>query len=241
MYIKLNFQIFILLAIFLLTSQVEIYAATMLFIGIHELAHILAGIALGYKIRRLKILPFGFNVTFEKYTSKNTFKSKIERIIVAMAGPAINVMIACVWIFIDIGISYVSRETVIYSNLLLAIINLIPISPLDGGRILKELLAIKLDKVKTIKLISKITYVSIIFLTILSSIAILYYQNIGIFLAILFLWIISIKELKANKCKIRIYEIILKDRENRKVKEAKKGAKRGAKRDGANWPVFLLN
>lgn len=43
-------------------------------------------------------------------------------------------------------------QVVIYANLLIALFNLIPIYPMDGGRVLKEVLHIIFGKKKHIKL-----------------------------------------------------------------------------------------
>ena len=94
MRIKINIQIFAASAIFILTKQIEIYVWLMLFALIHELAHMLAGITLKLKPQTLEIQPFGIGIIFESF--ENTEKNKI---IIALAGPAINIIIAIIFYF----------------------------------------------------------------------------------------------------------------------------------------------
>ena len=137
MKIKINIQIFIIIGILILTRQIAIYAWLMLFALIHELAHTLAGIILKLKPKALEIEPFGIGIVFESY--QNTEKNKI---IIALAGPIMNILLAIVFSFIAVG----AKELIVNANLLLAIFNMIPIYPLDGGRIIKSILSIKNGK-----------------------------------------------------------------------------------------------
>ena len=82
----------------------------------------------------------------------------------------------------------------IYSNILILIFNLIPIYPLDGGRIIKGILHIKLGIVKADNLSDKISYITMIIVTVISSVAIYYYKNIAIFMVCIFLWILVLQE-----------------------------------------------
>ena len=82
------------------------------------------------------------------------------------------------------------------------------IIPADGGRILKEILHIFFGKKKAIKYIHKISFVFIILTTVIASFAILYFKNIAILLAILYLWWMYLLEDKQYKVQKNIYEII---------------------------------
>ena len=95
--------------------------------------HIFAGLILKLKPKKLNIMPLGLAVTFESYEYKKMAETK--KILIAMAGPLTNILISTIVTFLHIDEDL--KQTIIYSNMIVAIFNLIPIYPLDGGRILK--------------------------------------------------------------------------------------------------------
>lgn len=203
MRIKINIQIFAIIIILILTKQIEIYAWLMLFALIHEIAHMITGIVLKLRPRMLKIEPFGIGIIFEGF--KNTEKNKI---LIALAGPMTNVLIAVLFSFIKTR----AQTLIINSNILLTIFNLIPIYPLDGGRILKAIIAINSKTGKEDDISNKISNILMILLTAISSILILIYKNIGLLLIIAYLWIIVIKENNRYVLKKRISKLIEKEK-----------------------------
>ena len=80
MSIKINLNIFLLLILFLLTSQLEIYALVMLFALIHELGHLMCGVLLGFEAESLRIMPLGFVVEFK--TNINDYNKVILPVII---------------------------------------------------------------------------------------------------------------------------------------------------------------
>lgn len=211
MKVKLNINIFLFLLLFIITNQIEIYALIMIFALIHELAHLICGIILGFNPDTLRIMAFGFSIEFKTVIddyNKKILKSNIislKKIIVALAGPIINLII------IIFGIMFNIDANIIYANLLIMIFNLIPIYPLDGGRILKNILKILYGNRKANEYINIITNVLVIIFTMLSSILVLIYENVAILAIIVILWGILIRENRKYYTYKKIYKTIDKN------------------------------
>lgn len=219
MQIKVNLKVFLFLIIFVITKQIKIYAVLMLFALIHELGHVLMGIILGFKIESISIIPTGFTVKFKAESENYNVKIKdgnllsIKKILIAIAGPLINFLIVLSTLIYykftkNSIIMHIPIDLVIYSNILIFIFNLIPIYPLDGGRILKEIVHIFKGIFQSYIITNKVSNVIVIILTIVSSIAILIYKNIAILFILIYLWILVIGENKKFNTKIKIWKQI---------------------------------
>lgn len=86
-----------------------------------------------------------------------------------------------------------------YINLCLLLVNLLPIFPLDGGRILKTILIYSTTYKEAMRKIEIISKDTLIVLTFISSILVLYFKNIAFFLIVIYLWYLILKENKKNK------------------------------------------
>lgn len=212
---RIDLKIFIFLIIFYLTKQIQIYTYIMIFAFIHEIGHLVTGLIIGMKPEKLEIMPFGITVSFKIKPQEYNKKIKkgnlleIKKIIVAIAGPLTNFLI--ILIASKIKMEITQYLMVAYTNFLIMIFNLLPIYPLDGGRILKSILHIFFGKRKSEKYINTISKITVCTLTVISSIAILYIQNIAILLIDMYLWYLTIKEdIKYNK-REDIYQKILEN------------------------------
>ncbi len=198
MKIRIDLKIFIFFAIFYFTNQIKIYIIIMFFSFLHELGHIIVGIMLKMKLEKIEILPCGFSSSFKanlrdyKYKIKNANLLILKNLIIAMAGPIVSIIMVIIFTYIDI--QYITKQEAIYSNLLIAIFNLIPLYPLDGGRIIKGILHIEFGREKSESIVSNVSRMAIVILTIISSIAVYCLKNIAIFLICIFLWSLIIKE-----------------------------------------------
>lgn len=222
MSIKLDLKIFLFLFLFLLTSQLEMYLLLMLFAIIHELGHLAAGLILKFKPEEIKLTPVGLQIQFkvsdEEYKLNNVKSYTIKKAIIALAGPLTNfiiatIMIAIAQINIDLQYTYMF-SLIVYSNLLIAMFNLIPIYPMDGGRVVKEILSIIFGKKKAYKITYMISKTVLILLTAAASIAILYIHNIAILIIIAYLWYLEIAEIRKYNRRKNI-EKLLRSLENK--------------------------
>ena len=213
---KIDLKIFLFFLLFYFTKQIELYMLIIIFAIFHELGHLIVGLLLGMKPNKLELKPYGLSLSFkilpEDFNKKirNGNLMEIKKIIVALAGPIINLIL----IIIFIGLEIDNKIICIYSNLVLLLFNLLPIYPLDGGRILKGILHIILGKRKSERYINAISYIMILIITAITSIIILKVKNISIIIILIVLWIMVIKEDTYYKRKEKIYDLIEKSIEN---------------------------
>ena len=218
MQFKVNLKIFLFLILFYITGQLGEYAVILILAFVHELGHLLAGIILGMKPAKLELKPYGISISFK--INPNDYNKKIakgnllelKKAIVACAGPVTNLII--IIITLNLRLNIFTSLLIIYSNILLIIFNLIPMYPLDGGRIVKSLIYLFLGKKKAEKYTNNISFIFLIIVTFMGSVATFYFENMAIFLIIICLWLIYIKEDITYKKKIKIYDLIEKTIEN---------------------------
>lgn len=197
MKIKVDLKIFLIIILYILTKNIKVFAISFIFILLHELGHAITGVILGLKIKKININVFGLSIEFENY-GKERLNNKI---IIDMAGPAINIITFIIAVIFK-------NEEIAYINILLAIINLLPIYPLDGGRIVKNLLLKSHNYKQVVGYTEKFSKDTLIIITAISSIVILYIKNVGIFLVILYLWSIALKEWRKNQIIKRAFQAI---------------------------------
>ena len=214
MQIKINLKIFFFIIIFTITRQIELYGILMMFAFFHELGHLFAGLVLGFKPHSISVNPLGLSINFrikaEDYNKKVKFGNilALKKLFIALAGPVVNFILVILFSVCEINVFNIEQDFLVYANLLIGLFNLIPIYPLDGGRILKNLLHIITGLENTYNYTNLISNISICILTIFSSIIILYLKNISILFIIGYLWHLVINENRLYNQKIRIYKII---------------------------------
>jgi Zn-dependent protease/CBS domain-containing protein len=106
---------------------------------IHELSHSLTAARMGFLVRDIVLLPLGGVSQMERMPERPT-----QEFLMAVAGPLSNVVIAAVLVmaglFLPVDLGSGLRKYLVFTNLGLAIFNLLPAFPMDGGRVLRALL-----------------------------------------------------------------------------------------------------
>ena len=133
---------------------------------------------------------------------------KIKKILVALAGPITNVII--IFLSLKLRINVFEGFMILYANLLLVLFNLLPIYPLDGGRVIKNILHIILGLQNSYKYTNQISKITICLLTGICSIAILYIKNVALLLILGYLWYLVILENRKYNRKMQILNNIQK-------------------------------
>lgn len=121
----------------------------------HEYGHALVARRYGIRTPDITLLPIGGMARLERLPEKPA-----REIAVALAGPAVNVVIWAVLTVItgvqigldplanidDAGSGFIARLAAV--NLFLALFNLLPAFPMDGGRVLRAILSTRLSRVR---------------------------------------------------------------------------------------------
>jgi len=125
---------------------------------LHELGHALVARRSGLVVRSILLLPIGGMTFMEEPGPEQSHPARDIRI--AIAGPLINLVIAGVAAIVILTVAPQVKlwhqplvdagnlpRSLVWSNVFLGAFNLLPAYPMDGGRILRALLAERMDYV----------------------------------------------------------------------------------------------
>lgn len=120
---------------------------------LHELGHSLVAMHYGIKINRILLLPIGGMAEFARMP-----RSPKKELLITLAGPAVNFFIAGGLILFGNTMpeNFLDRTPtlsqilpfLLFINLIMGFFNLIPVFPMDGGRIFRSILAFFLPYLK---------------------------------------------------------------------------------------------
>lgn len=173
---KLQKSVFVLHPLFLVVGVVlclcglgKLFVIYTICALLHEGGHAVVARRLGYKCMRVKLMPYGavLEAESDEFTPR-------DEILISIAGPVVNIVLVfvcvCFW-WVEPGSYYFTCDFVV-ANLSCGIFNLLPIFPLDGGRVVLSMFSVNHDRkfaVKTVKTITIIFAIILFFLFIILS------------------------------------------------------------------------
>jgi len=141
---------------------------------IHELGHVVVSKSFGWRVTEVQILPFGGVAKVEESGNVPAW----EELWVALAGPLQNVWMA---VFAYGMAQFGWQQSAwwlyfMYANLFIGGFNLLPILPLDGGKMLVSLLSYRVSYLNVLRMCA---YISLLFSIVIVCFVLIYYGKYG--------------------------------------------------------------
>ena len=175
---------------------------------LHEYGHALTARYFGIGTKHITLLPIGGVAMLERMP-----KDPWQEIVVALMGPAVNVAIALV-LFVILraggGDGEVMPEApmpanflqgILIANVFLAVFNMIPAFPMDGGRVLRAALSLRLGRLRATQLAARIGQALAVFFGLVGLFA-----NPLLILIAVFVWIGAAAEASASEIETRLHD-----------------------------------
>jgi Zn-dependent protease len=130
--------------------NVIVFLACFTCVVLHEFGHCFTAMYFGVGVRRILLLPIGGMAEFDSIP-----RQPARELLITLAGPAVNFVLAAIlalFVGVPSGMPFHPEfpedsrwfwQLLLYWNLLMGCFNLLPIFPMDGGRILRALLAMR--------------------------------------------------------------------------------------------------
>ena len=170
-----TFIVMMLLALAISVNLFIIFVLLFVCVFLHELAHSVTAIRNNISVKKIILYPLGGGSMIDM----DEVPPKLE-FMIAIAGPVSSFLLAFIFgiavIFIPAGTIELFVQLLFILNLLLAVFNILPWFPLDGGRVLRSWLEKKRDFLSATKLTVNISN-AIIVLFVIGTIAFVAVEN----------------------------------------------------------------
>ncbi len=163
---------------------------------LHELGHARAARRYGIRTRRILLLPIGGMAQLEHMP-----KSPRAEMFIALAGPAVSLAVAGIFALGSAGLAGISAGagswlaafvgSLMWANLILALFNLVPAFPMDGGRALRAFLAARMPHLRATEIAVSVGKVAAVALAVAAL-----FGNLWLLVIAGFIWFAASAELR---------------------------------------------
>lgn len=199
MKIKLHLLCIPLVFVMIFSGQLAYYAIIFFSLMWHEAGHLLAALLCGVRVKSCVIAPYGGEIQFE-----NPAVVQASSLLwIALGGPIATIL--------GIGLAFFMPELIagklISVQLVLLLVNIIPILPLDGGRILLAWLFLYYPKAQVVEMYYWLSFIvaTTLFLITLNFLP----QSIFLAIICLFIWLQVLKEWRYRKYRIAFEKYVM--------------------------------
>lgn len=175
-FVRFDYSFFVMLIMFVFLEDLVWYLWYLLFIILHEICHLIVAKKLGYLPKRLKLSAFGASLEgFDDFLISDEIK-------IVLAGPIFNlvVVVCCYLSFWFYPESFCFLNDVLLVNQSILMFNMLPIFPLDAGRIVLCLFSRKKSRRDAVEIIKNISFVLIVLMFAMSMISFFFYFNFSL-------------------------------------------------------------
>lgn len=191
--INLNLSLIPFLAFIYINGYIFEFTILFFILLIHETGHLITALINDVKIKELNIFPLGAIIKFQYPLGIDP----IKEIVISLAGPVANlILLIFSWILLNFHPSSDLINMFMEINFLLFAINILPILPLDGGRVIRGILYMQGGLKFSLKYIS---YIGKITLTLLFLIGLFFTKDIFEVIVLGFLVLYLLKAAKDEK------------------------------------------
>lgn len=181
---------------------------------LHELGHSFTAMHFGIGVRRILLMPIGGMAEFEDIPRQPS-----RELLITLAGPAVNFAIAAL-LWLAVGFprgwplaDYPANATgfaqlLLHWNLVMGCFNLVPVFPMDGGRIFRALLATRLPYLRATRWAATVGKVLAVTAAVLALTVppMIFHQTPAYLLAALFAFIFYAGEMEYRAVKRREFD-----------------------------------
>ena len=184
------------------------------FVVLHELGHALTARRFGIRTRDITLLPIGGIASIMSMPEKPR-----QELSIALAGPAVNIVLAAVFLLAVLILNSFLQNTWIGAtalsflfllmkvNIALAIFNLLPAFPMDGGRVIRALMSMRMPHLRATEIAAAIGKVMAVLLGLLGLLGMFglleSFDNPFLIVIAFFIWFAGSAEVAALRMKAR--------------------------------------